>query len=126
MGTGVHGYVEINGVKLTGENNWSKIVEIGLIVERNYDIFGQLFGVRAEPEISGIAKNRGIPGGTSKPQVHDNKGLHGQTWIDWEEVVDVYHELPKLRGWTIIFSAMEILFEQFGKHSTRLVVSFDN
>ena len=126
MGTDVHGYVEINGVDLSGYSNWSKIVDIGFIVERNYDIFGMLFGVRAEPEVNGIAKNRGIPDETSKPQDHNNKDLHGQTWIDWEEIVEVYNELPRLRGWNIIFSAMEILFEKYGKNSTRLVVSFDN
>ena len=126
MGTDVHGYVEINGVELSGYSNWCKIVDIGLIVERNYDIFGLLFGVRAEPEVNGIAKKRGIPDGTSKPQDHNNKDLHGQTWIDWEEIVDVYPDLPKLRGWNLIFSIMEILFEQYGKKSTRLVVSFDN
>jgi hypothetical protein len=126
MGTNVHGYVEVNGVELTGETHWSKIIEIGLFVERDYEIFGLLFGVRVDPTINGIAKNRGIPDGTSMPQDHDNKGLHGQTWIDWEEIAEVYLELPKLRGWNLIFSAMELQFEQFGKKSTRLVVSFDN
>jgi len=126
MGTNVHGYVEVNGVELSGEIHWSKIIDIGLIAERDYEIFGLLFGVRAVPTINGIANNRGIPDETSNSQDHDNEGLYGQSWIDWEEIVEIYPKLPKLRGWTIIFSTMELLFEQFGKKSTRLVVSFDN
>lgn len=126
MGTDVHGYVEVNCDEISDVNHWSKIIDIGLIVERNYDVFGLLFGVRSKPSINGKAKNRGIPNRTSRPQDHENVDLHGQTWIDWEEIFEIYPELPKLRGWNLIFSTMELLFERYGKESTRLVVSFDN
>ncbi|MFK8011496.1 MAG: hypothetical protein AB8B80_05610 [Marinicellaceae bacterium] len=126
MGTDVHGYVEVNCVKISGLCQWSDVLDIGLIVERNYDVFGQLFGVRNEYETFGIANKRGMPEESSNIRRFDNNRLHGHTWIYWEEIVDVLSDLPTLEGWKAVFSVMELLFEQYGKKSTRLVVCFDN
>ncbi|WP_223788305.1 hypothetical protein [Marinicella meishanensis] len=48
MGTDIHGNVEINGMVFSDEDVWSKQLEICILAEREYLLFGALFGVRNE------------------------------------------------------------------------------
>ena len=46
MGVNVYGFVEINTVKVSCISKWSKELEASLFLERDYDLFSHIFGVR--------------------------------------------------------------------------------
>ena len=58
MGTDVYGYVKISTVELCDEDLWFDILNIDVIAEQNYCIFGRLLGVRANEEIVPIAPDK--------------------------------------------------------------------
>ena len=133
MGTDIDGYIEINAIRESENDQWYEIVKIGIIAERSYEIFGKLFGVRAEDEVQPLAPSRGVPEGTSNKNElgeykEDNKeGLVCQSWVDWDELSAFLLKInihPALSGWKVIFSSMEILAQKYGGKNVRLVVAF--
>ena len=56
MGTDICGWVEVKY-----GNMWWPIIKIDYLVNRNYDIFGCLFGVRNYANFKPIAPDRGLP-----------------------------------------------------------------
>jgi hypothetical protein len=105
-------------------------LKINIIAERNYRVFGRLFGVRAKESVIPIAPNRGVPDDTSNPEgVYVNvEGAVGHTWLTWNEIENIVsvENLDESPGWSLIFSTMKSLSIIYGSQNVRLVVSFDN
>lgn len=133
MGTNIQGYVEINTIQNSDEDIWFDIVNIDIIAERNYEIFGQLFGVRASKDIKSLAPSRGIPPRTSDKEVISDKNYTSvvdQSWVDWSELSEYLitnnFKNKHYFGWRFIFSSMKKLAKEYGDKNVRLVVAFDN
>ncbi len=131
VGTEIHGYVEINTEPDKGfDDNWCDIVNIGVLGERNYDLFGSLFGIRVSESCEPIAGNRGIPKNTSDKELSNHsESLIGHTWVLWSELEEFFPKFeihPELKGWIFIFQSMAGLASIYGSESVRLVVYFDN
>lgn len=131
MGTDIYGYIEINTIEESGEDVWHEMIDISLIAERNYDIFGKLFGVRATEEINILAKSRGIPLDTAnrKSLMEYEEDIVYHSWANWSEIEEflakvTIREIPW--GWSFIFSSMASLSEKWCGNNIRLVVMFDN
>jgi hypothetical protein len=60
MGCDIHGFVEVNQFPQQ-KNGWYAIIDIAHLVGRNYDMFGQLFGIRNYTGFKPIAPDRGVP-----------------------------------------------------------------
>lgn len=117
MGTDVLGYIEINTVQESGEDNWFKVVDIDVIAERNYEIFAELFGVRASARINPLAKSRGIPDSSpNKQMLVGSESVVYQSWIKWSETSEYLSSnninLTEYFGWQFIFLSMENLAKE--------------
>jgi len=131
MGTDVHGYVEVNTILHSNENIWFVIVDIGVLAERNYEVFGQLFGIRAQPGWTVLAPGRGMPKDTNKHQniIFEHEDIVGHTWASWSELdeyLKTFQLHPECLGWKFVFSSMRSLAEIYGSENVRIVVSFDS
>ena len=131
MGTNIIGYIEINSIKESDEDIWFEIIKIDVVAERNYEIFGSLFGVRSAPEANTLAASRGIPTNTSNSSslVCKLNAYVGHTWANWRELKlakNLISSNPESSGWGFIFKSMEILSKKYGEENVRLVVAFDN
>jgi hypothetical protein len=130
MGTDVKGYVEISTIILSDEDYWFEVLKINIIAERNYGVFGRLFGVRAKEGVVPIAPNRGVPDSTSNPEevYVDVESVVCHTWLTWDEIEYIVspENLGELPGWSLIFTTMNSLSKIYGSQNVRLVVAFDN
>jgi hypothetical protein len=131
MGTDINGYVEVNTVQVSDEDCWFAVIDIDILVERNYDLFGKLFGVRAQSGFQPLAATKGIPVDTSNTSIFDGHGnsVVCHTWVDWGELSAFMPNLnvdSALYGWLFIFNSMESLAKKYGNDNVRLVVAFDN
>ena len=141
MGTDIHGWVEAHLDYMDEEDDWLAMIYAGIILDRDYNAFRRLFGVR-DYEDSGIvpiAPRRGFPVNMSQEvreeaeQVYPEDqryqdgwiGCHSVTWISWAEIQSVnWSEF--YQGYSMLFRMMEILFEHNQIDDLRLVVYFDN
>ncbi|RYE29091.1 MAG: hypothetical protein EOP48_32885 [Sphingobacteriales bacterium] len=131
MGTNIVGYIEINSIKESGEDIWFEITKIDVVAERNYKIFGNLFGIRLETGVNALAASRGVPRGTSNSNTLSCKSdtFVGHTWANWRELKlakNLIYSYPESSGWGFIFDSMEMLSKKYGEENVRLVVAFDN
>lgn len=97
MGTDIHGWVELLD-PLTEE--WEATIDIEWLVGRNYDMFGQLFGVRGYTGFAPIAERRGLPADVSRDiaKERDDPDWHSFTHIAQREIaaIDWGEESPEL------------------------------
>ena len=131
MGTNIHGWVEVNTINESTENIWFRVIEIDILVERNYEVYGSLFGIRAKNDVVPIAPNRGLPNDLPEYYAQELKGksMVGVTWASFEEIREHLAKLCEnqwLRGWKFILNSMDELQMRFGKGNVRIVVGFDN
>jgi len=131
MGSNIVGYIEINSVKESDEDIWFEIIKIDVVAERNYEIFGNLFGVRSETGVNALAASRGIPTDTSNSSslICKSNTFVGHTWANWRELKlakNLIYSNPESSGWAFIFESMETLSKKYGEENVRLVVAFDN
>jgi hypothetical protein len=94
VGTDINGWIEVRPYPVLP---WSGVVRLGSILDRDYDAFGSLFGVRNFAGFAPIAEGRGVPKDASEQAQTDFAGwgneAHGATWIaaselaaiDWDE-----------------------------------------
>lgn len=90
MGTDIHGWIEIK----TNWGEWAGLIKIDLLVERNRDLFGCLFGVTNHANFKPIAAQRGFPSDLSEEvtqeilwwEEEDGTAPENPTWITWEEI----------------------------------------
>lgn len=144
MGTDIIGWVEVQTPELA---LWFAIVQIRWLVDRNYALFGCLFGYTEECEVDPLAPHRGIPDSISRDVRRAlDRVTPGATWVTWSELAGVVSpdeaDAPvgqtnntSLRqaisesitsGWITLFQFMRILAERFGADHVRLVVWFDS
>ena len=131
MGTDVQGYIEINTCNESGEDLWFNVIDIGIVVERNYEMFGKLFGVRAVSNAEVLAASRGLPEGTpNRKELGTNEErIVNQSWATWKEIEAFIPNInidSELWGWPFIFDNMSSLSQRYGLENVRLVVAFDN
>ena len=99
MGCDAHGYLEFR-YEYEEEDPYHKAkysswtgINIGEMLDRNYDIFAMLFGVRNDQGYKPLAYNRGLPTDISSNVQEDEwmgddmKGdSHSHTWVDAKEL----------------------------------------
>lgn len=126
---------------------WVALVRIDRLVERNYGMFGSLFGVRNDYGFRPLAPDRGAPGDSS-PDL-ERWGAEPEppfpsepSWITWGELraIDWDERGTKPRpgealaprrqevltpGWNTALGLMEVLAKQFGDDGVRMVVWFE-
>jgi hypothetical protein len=98
MGTDISGWVEVLSMPASSTYrraaHWNAAIDVGRLIERNYDMFGCLFGVTNYAHFRPIAANRGLPEGPSltvEQEVSQLQGaaetqLIGLTWVTWPEL----------------------------------------
>lgn len=92
MGTDIHGWIETRDLD---DEKWIAITPLFFPLDnRNYDIFGSLFGVRNLAGFRPIASARGLPEDCSDEVRQDFEKANaafpaeffGATWITWSEI----------------------------------------
>jgi hypothetical protein len=149
MGSDISGWVEaLHYEREDGFRYWVGVVKIDELVERNYGMFGNLFGHRNVGGFVSIAARRGMPDDASDAARHQlvDEGGRDRTWIVWEEIKAINWDDEgeeetlggpsfgrKVRrrdtlepGWTTLWKLMEVLGDVFGPGNVRLVVWFDS
>jgi uncharacterized UPF0160 family protein len=99
MGTDIHGWVEVR--PLADEPEWYGVINAGLLVGRDYDTFGCLFGVKNYAGFVPLAAGRGLPEDASAEVravttraegMTDGEyaaAVHSASWIAWSELTVV-------------------------------------
>ena len=144
MGTDIIGWVEVQTPEL---GLWFGIVKVRWLVDRNYPLFGCLFGHSERCDVEPLAPHRGIPESMSNEVRGDlDRVTPGATWVTWSELAGVVlsdevgaqvgeTEHASLRqaigeaitpGWVTLFRFMRMLAERYGSDHVRLVVWFDS
>lgn len=85
MGTDIAGWVEV-----LQDTGWQGVIFVWPLVEREYGVFGSLFGVRNEDDFVPAFPARGVPEDAST-EVLDELGKMGDlavgaTWALWDEI----------------------------------------
>lgn len=84
MGTDINGWVEF---RQAADGQWNHCIDISLLIDRNYDAFGCLFGVKNYARFAPLAAKRGLPADRSAQVAHDAAEMEGfafgHTWIGW-------------------------------------------
>ncbi len=87
MGTDIYGWVEFQDQD-TG--TWQHCIDISLLIDRDYDAFGCLFGVRNYACFRPIAANRGLPADVSTQVRFDTEEIgeyaSDHTWVNLAEL----------------------------------------
>lgn len=140
MGTDINGWVEFRDPWMDenmGEIRWHPVVDVCLLLSRDYKAFASLFGVRNYHDLSPIAARRGLPDDVSDAVREDAawEGNHSHTWITWREIAALgpqerealsEPDFPPGVGFPLVFEMMESLAKRYGDDCVRLVVWFDN
>src|SRR5579862_3951621 len=93
MGTNIYGWVEVRSLYVE-EPLWMAVLQIWPLLERNYLMFGSLFGVRNLAGFRPVAPERGIPADASTEvkqeftadQAEYPAQSHWPSWISWQEI----------------------------------------
>lgn len=127
---------------------WYAVIDAGELLDRNYDAFGMLFGVRNRAGFAPVADHRGLPAdvsdsvrehGTPPEDADDEMWIcyHSPTWVSWAEIKAINWEESALDrpltrrdalddSFQMVFELMETLAKRVGDNNVRLVVWFDN
>ncbi len=98
MGTDIHGFIEVH------ENgHWTAKGDVDL--DRNYVLFGCLFGVRNRGNFRPLFPNRGLPEGISQETQALQKYCHSHSWASYAELaaIDPEEEALALDDWVYVF-----------------------
>ena len=95
MGTDIDGWVEVKST--TG--NWRGVIKIQPLLDRHYDMFSCLFGVKNYAGFVPVVEERGMPVDSSYQARFDHWHLvsHSHTWIMWEEILNINWDEPAER-----------------------------
>ncbi|WP_406287986.1 hypothetical protein [Embleya sp. NBC_00896] len=104
MGTDIHGFVECRTWRpgrAVGEVEWCAAIDLSLLgLNREYEVFDCLFGVRASGHWRPVAADRGLPSDastTTRAELADRCDVaFGSTWLDWPEVTAIDWDEPAL------------------------------
>lgn len=96
MGTDISGHLEYRAPQDSQGGIWNTAHDLdSLYQNRDYDLFGCLFGVRNYANFRPLAAGRGLPADVSAgvgarfaqlTEWYGGDGIHGATWITWAEV----------------------------------------
>ncbi len=116
MGCDIHGWVEFRETARDTrfDEEWYAVIDAGILLDRNYSMFGSLFGVRNGTDFAPIAAGRGLP-----PHVSDELkeraeeagcGYHSHTWVTGTELQAVNWEEKALDGiaWSTSHSGPQV------------------
>jgi hypothetical protein len=144
MGVNIDGRVEIQNAffEQPERNDWHAVIDAGFILDRDYTMFGSMFGVRNSTSFAPVAANRGLPADASEDleALAIAEGNHSHTWITWNELQAVnWDEVGLVYGTDqisrrdalgpagiLLLEMMKPLVERYGGDCVRLVVWFDN
>ncbi len=89
MGTDIDGWVEIL-LNPDGKNkSWSEVISVGVLLQRSYDLFGCLFGVKNYAHFEPIAARRGIPDDASLAVQEQAAGFPAMTlWPSYLTLIE--------------------------------------
>lgn len=141
MGCDVHGWIEADYFgkyketkQESGYTAYYPYVDIRMLADRNYKLFGDLFGVRADDSSKKLFANRGLPP-IEKFHEKDWRDInskdwkadgHSHTYVYWNELKPHLSQIAVSEGWQIIFEIMESIAKVRGDKNVRLVCWFDN
>lgn len=87
MGTDITGFVE---VRPASGQTWGRVIDTALLVRRNYDMFGSLFGIENYANFAPLAAERGLPADITPlvRTVAEEFGDYafGHSWVSWAEL----------------------------------------
>lgn len=137
MGVELDGWIEINTRDRSrlNEDSIHPVVDITLIVERVYKVYGKLFGIRAEDGVVPVASEKGFPPHVSKIVKNALKNNVGITYASLEDIDETLELLCKkptgewdecMPGWIFVLNSMRQLGSMFGRQNVRIVVGFDD
>ena len=87
MGCDIHGYVEIRPYPDIG-GRWNAVVDAGMLLPRDYDMFGCLFGVRNLATFEPLFPFRGLPEDTDRHEqlrLDKEPDCHSTSWATLAE-----------------------------------------
>jgi hypothetical protein len=120
MGTNINGSVEVTYGHRDppgGPLVWHDVVWAGILLNRNYNAFGCLFGVRNYSGFVPIAPERGLPSDPSRrvrEQAERPNSDYSHSWVTWAELKGV--------DWTE--SVVDAWVHQYRKSKTGYYVEF--
>jgi hypothetical protein len=77
MGTDIYGWLQVSQTP----GYWIGALDAGVVLERDYDVFGCLFGVRNYANFAPLFADRGAP-----PDSDIGEGCNGLTWATYDEL----------------------------------------
>ena len=130
MGCDIHGWVEYRFEYGDGKvSQWHTGIHAGNILDRNYEMFAKIFGVRGENDEEGEFGCRGLPRKLSwRVDEEYKKGAadyHSETHCTAKELFSVQKESED-PDWNVLFVLVFVLTSFYGEDNVRLVVWFDN
>ena len=89
MGTHIYGWIEIKKFD-SGFDDWFPVIDIGIALHGNYDIYGCLFGVRNYANFAPLFPFRGVPLDCSEEIIREYaEGYEGITWCTYQELTEI-------------------------------------
>lgn len=88
MGKDIYGWVEVQHTRYDGYSQWRGVIQLSSLVERNYGVFGALFGVVNEDEFNPAFAGRGLPDDLSnetRSAALIDTVTPDATWVLWSE-----------------------------------------
>lgn len=151
MGCDIHGCLEYNYNKRWTHKEkektpiWEHLMNTGMFMDRNYKLFGDLFGVRKYDEAPIIIGLRGIPKdwlvGPDDSKSLEHAGYrdyveggadwHSPSWAFWSELKGYFSTANPAyttlgNDWIMLADMMRLFAKRYGENDIRLVVWFDN
>ena len=140
MGCDIHATLEYDwnsNKKKTGNEKWWRAFARDLDIDRNYQLFTILAGVRDTGIRPVIAYNRGVPEDASWEYKDDSEEYgvdgHSHSWVTFDElknwgveVKDSYPSNPEEFRNDDWYKTMEVLADRYGDQNVRLCFYFDN
>ena len=140
----IHGGVEIwsEGQEDNDDaKQWWPVINVEVMLNQNYALFGSLFGVRNPTTFAPVAEGRFLPDDASERirRETDDEGYLDHTWITWEELkaidwdeVGWINENEQLTRHSVLGDLGQLLMElmaslarHYGDPNVRLVVWFN-
>lgn len=87
MGTSIYGSVEIKKFD-DGFDDWYSIIDVGMALGGDYDVFGCLFGIRNYANFEPLFANRGFPNNFSH-DFYKTESWKNVTWCTYQELLNV-------------------------------------
>ncbi|MFC4906343.1 hypothetical protein [Actinomadura gamaensis] len=98
MATDIHGFFECR-MRTDPLDRWRGVLDLRDVYgRRSYPAFGCLFGVCERLGFRPVAGGRGLPlDAAPQTRAAQHEGLHGHTWIGWQELAGIDWDEPSER-----------------------------